>query len=77
MPKTKPPLKELNFEQAMEELQGIISAMENEQRDLQDTLAMFERGKDLIARCQSLLDGAELKVRMLAEKAASSPPTED
>ena len=77
MAKTKTSSDQLSFEQALDELQGIITAMENVSRDLQETLMMFERGKDLIAHCQNLLDQAELKVRTLGEQAALSQPAEE
>jgi exodeoxyribonuclease VII small subunit len=77
MAKTKTSLDQLSFEQALDELKGIITAMENESRDLQETLVMFERGKDLIAHCQNLLDQAELKIRTLGEQAEPSPMAEE
>jgi len=77
MAKTKSPLNQLTFEQALDELQGIMSAMESEQRELQETLVMFERGKDLITHCQKLLDSAEQKVRTLGEPPETPPPAED
>ncbi len=77
MAKPTPPIDKLTLEQAMDELQSIISAMENETANLQETLLMFERGKELIAYCQKLLDSAELKVRTLGETPDSAPDTED
>ena len=55
----------LSYEQALAELESLLSSLEGESRDLEGTMAMFERGKVLIARCQELLEKAELKVRQL------------
>lgn len=65
MAKTPAPAQNLTYEQALAELESLLSALEGESKDLESTMAMFERGKALIARCQELLDKAELKVRQL------------
>jgi exodeoxyribonuclease VII small subunit len=65
MVKTLASAQDLNYEQALEELEALLSTLEGESRDLEGTMAMFERGKTLIARCQELLEKAELKVRQL------------
>jgi exodeoxyribonuclease VII small subunit len=60
------PVEELAYEPAYAELEGIISALETEQRPLDEALALFERGQALAKRCAELLDKAELKVRQLS-----------
>ncbi len=65
MAKTPATVQELSYEQALGELETLLSSLEGESRDLEGTMAMFERGKALIARCQELLEKAELKVRQL------------
>ena len=65
MAKTLSPVQDLSYEQALGELEALLSTMEGESRDLEGTMAMFERGKALITRCQELLEKAELKVRQL------------
>ena len=65
MAKTLSPVQDLSYEQALGELEALLSTMEGESRDLEGTMAMFERGKALITRCQQLLEKAELKVRQL------------
>ncbi len=64
-PKTEAPPAELTFEQAFEELEGLVEQLEAGQLPLQESLALFERGQALAARCGQLLDSAELKVRQL------------
>ena len=67
MAKTTQPVEELSYEKALGELESILDALENEGQDLDTTMALYERGRALIKRCQDLLDKAELKVKMLGE----------
>jgi exodeoxyribonuclease VII small subunit len=66
MAKTPVTAQDLSYEQALAELEVLLSSLEGESKDLESTMAMFERGKALISRCQALLDKAELKVRQLS-----------
>jgi len=59
------PVDSLTYEQAVAEMETIIQQMEGSQLDLESSLALFERGQALAARCSSLLAQAELKVRQL------------
>ena len=59
-------IEKLNYEQALAEIEEIVEQLENQSLELDVTLKMFERGKLLIQRCQTLLDQAELKVRNLS-----------
>jgi exodeoxyribonuclease VII small subunit len=74
MPKAKPknktadPLAEINFEQALAELEQIVGQLEGGQLALDEALALFERGQLLTAHCGALLDSAELKIQTLAPK---------
>jgi exodeoxyribonuclease VII small subunit len=60
------PVEELTYEQAVAELEGITRQLEENPPDLEQTLALFERGQALVRRCAVLLDQAELKVRYLS-----------
>ena len=67
--KAKPEsVEQLTFEQAFEELEAIVRQLEAGQLALDGALALFERGQALAARCGTLLDSAELKVRQLVPK---------
>jgi exodeoxyribonuclease VII small subunit len=65
MAKSPTSAQDLSYEQALAELEALLSTLEGESRDLEGTMAMFERGKALIARCQELLEKADLKVKQL------------
>jgi exodeoxyribonuclease VII small subunit len=55
----KPPdVESLTYEQAREELLEVVRALEAGGTTLEDSLALWERGEALAARCQSWLDGA-------------------
>ncbi len=55
------------FEEALEQLDQIVGQLENGQIQLDDALALFERGVWLAQRCQETLDNAELRVQRLRE----------
>lgn len=60
------PVEELTFEQASQELEQVVAALEADSGSLDETLALFARGQDLARRCSALLDLAELRVRTLS-----------
>ena len=61
------PVEELTYEQALEEMETVVSALEAGDMPLDEALAFFERGQALYQRCIDLLDKAELKVQQLTE----------
>jgi exodeoxyribonuclease VII small subunit len=60
------PTDQLNYEEAMRELEKIIDRLETAQSSLQESLDLFERGQILAQHCAALLDQAELRVRQVA-----------
>lgn len=58
-------IEELSYEEALAELEEIVSALEGEQNQLEDSIKLFERGQALAARCGVLLEAAELKVKQV------------
>ncbi len=64
--KTEKTIEELTYEEALAELEEIVSALEGEQNRLEEAIKLFERGQALAARCGALLEAAELKVRQVA-----------
>ena len=67
--KTIVAVDELSFEDALAELDETVRQLEAGDLPLDESLALFERGQKLSARCQGLLQAAELKVQQLAPKA--------
>lgn len=64
--KTEKPVEELSYEEALAELEEIVSALEGEQNQLDESIKLFERGQQLAAHCGVLLESAELKVKQVA-----------
>ncbi len=56
---------ELSYEDAMAELETIVTALEGGNQKLEESMALFERGQSLMKHCAKLLEAAELKVRKL------------
>lgn len=59
-------MTERSFEEAWAELEGILERLEGGELTLDESVALFERGRALAAHCQQLLDKAELRVRQLS-----------
>jgi len=56
----------LTFEQAFAELEETVQKLEAGGLTLEESLALFERGQALAARCNVQLDEAALKVSQLS-----------
>ncbi len=61
-----PDVENLSYEQALAELETIVSALESSTLPLDETMALFERGKQLTRHCVELLDKAELRIKQLS-----------
>ncbi|MCS6964158.1 exodeoxyribonuclease VII small subunit [Thermoflexus sp.] len=58
-------IHELTFEEALAELEHIVRALEGGGLPLEETMALYERGRALADRCQQLLQEAQLRVQLL------------
>ena len=56
---------EFNFEEALEELERLVSSMEEGEISLEDSMKAFEKGIKLTRECQTALQKAEQKVQIL------------
>jgi exodeoxyribonuclease VII small subunit len=54
-----------DFEQALQDLEGLVSSMEEGELSLEDSLQAFEKGIKLTRECQTALKQAEQKVQIL------------
>lgn len=57
--------KELSFEQALEELQNIVNDLEAGNAGLDNALALYGRGVELIRFCNARLEEAEQKIGVI------------
>lgn len=66
-------INELSFEAAFAELEAIITQLESGDLSLDDSVTLFERGRKLSERCQSLLDQADLRISQLTADGRIEP----
>jgi exodeoxyribonuclease VII small subunit len=52
-------IEELSFEGALKELEAIVSRLEQGEVDLEDSIALYERGQALKNHCEKKLKAAE------------------
>ena len=52
----------LSFEDSFAELDTIVHRLESGELPLEDSVALYERGRLLAAHCQRLLNSAELRI---------------
>ena len=60
-------MKDMKFEEAMIKLEGEIKKLESGNMTLDESIASFEEAVKLIGVCNSQLENAERKVRLLTE----------
>ncbi len=56
------PVGEMNFEQAMQELEQVVKQLERGDVALDESIRLYERGAELKKRCEAKLKEAEEKV---------------
>jgi len=56
------PVDGMTFEEALSELEGVVTRLERGDVALDESIALYERGAALRARCQAKLAEAEEKV---------------
>ena len=59
---------DINYEKALEELEGIVEDLESGDLSLENSLKSFEKGIKLARQCQEQLSKAELQVQKLIEE---------
>lgn len=57
-----PSVDQLTYEQARDELIEIVGKLETGASTLDESMALWERGEALAARCEQLLDGAQVSI---------------
>ena len=59
--------KKIDFEASLQKLEAIVSKLEDENINLEDSVKSFEAGISLVKECQKQLEEAELKVKELLD----------
>jgi len=60
-----PAVEDLSFEAALAELEDIVSRLEQGEVDLEDSIALYERGTALKSHCEKKLKGAEARLEKI------------
>ena len=69
--------KAQSFEAKMKRLEEIVTNMEGSEVDLEESIRLFEEGVSLSKECQTLLDKAEEKVKVLTQTAYGEVQTKE
>ena len=76
MPKTPavstPDIQALSYEEARDELVGVVNELEQGSSTLEQSLALWERGEALAARCEQWLIGAKARLDAARHTAAAA-----
>lgn len=75
--KSPTPLEDLTYEEAFSELELTVSKLEGESKNLEESLALYERGQELAQYCAALLEKAELRMEQLKPDSGMSSGQED
>ena len=67
-------LEKVTFEDALQELEGIVASLERGEVSLDDAIAAFERGTQLKSHCQARLEEARMKVEKIKVPGAGAAP---
>lgn len=61
-------MQEMNFEDAMQELETITAKLEKGDLSLDESVSNFEEGMKLAKKCNDILEKAEKKIKVLVQK---------
>ena len=75
MPK-KPAAEPASYEQALEELEQLVCRIESGQMPLDQLLAGYQRGADLLAYCRGKLEAVQNQIQVL-DNGVLQPWTQD
>ncbi|MEY6431998.1 exodeoxyribonuclease VII small subunit [Thioalkalicoccus limnaeus] len=61
------------FEESLAELEALVDRLEREDLTLEESLAAYARGVTLTRACQTALETAEHRIRILTEPSVDAP----
>lgn len=61
-------MKEIKFEEAMEQLEKIAQELEKGNLSLEESISKFEEGMKLSKQCNNMIEKAEKKITILLSK---------
>jgi exodeoxyribonuclease VII small subunit len=66
-------IAKMSFEVALAELEGFVGKLETGKVDLDQSIAIYERGEKLKAHCDRLLKDAEARIEKITLKSDGTP----
>jgi exodeoxyribonuclease VII small subunit len=63
--------RHLSFEESVAQLETIVAAIESGQIGLEESLAKYEQGMELVKKCRGILDRAEKRIEQLTSQGDS------
>ena len=69
--------EKIPFELKLKRLEQIVRAMERGEVPLEESLKLFQEGTALVRECGTMLDEAEMQVKMIVPGANGEPTEED
>jgi exodeoxyribonuclease VII small subunit len=61
--------KNMSFEESVARLEQIVQAIESGEVGIEESLAKYEQGMELVKRCRAILDRAEKRMEVLNQTA--------
>ena len=69
-------VEKMTFEQAIQQLKGIVDRIEQGEIPLQDSLEQYEKGMALIKHCRDILQQAEKRIERISKEEPPEPQKE-
>jgi exodeoxyribonuclease VII small subunit len=69
-------VNELSYEQSYERLEEIVERMSSASAPLEELMKLYEEGMALAKHCETLLNGYDARLEMIARKAEDEPSEE-
>ena len=70
-------IKDMSFEDALKELEGIVSRLEGGTAPLEESIEIYQRGAKLKAHCEGKLKDAKMKVEKIVLDGQGAAGTAD
>ncbi len=68
-------ITEMSFEDALQELEGIVGRLERGDAPLEESITIYERGAALKSHCEGKLKAAQMKVDKIVLNGAGAAST--
>lgn len=67
-------IRQMNFEQALEELEKIVDSLENGDVALEESIKIYQRGNQLRAHCDSKIRDAQSQIEKITGDGSGTEP---